>query len=147
MTATAAQIARIRLMVDEPATATYGDAIVQGYIEEFPVLDERGEIPYTWDTSTTPPSKKVNAGWIPTYDLHAAAAAIWEQKAATAQSNYSFSADGVNHSRNQVFENCMKQAAYHTARKRAKTARFHPYPPQGSKSETVWIGNLAEDNN
>ena len=82
MTASAAQIAQLRRMVAEPATTTYSDAALQGYIEAYPLLDQRGEPPYTYDYAT-PPAQVANPEWIATYDLHAAAADVWEEKAAT----------------------------------------------------------------
>jgi hypothetical protein len=68
-------------MVDEPDTTTYSTRSYKPTSKTYPMIDERGEVPYTWDTSTTPPTKDANDNWIATYDFNAAAADIWEEKA------------------------------------------------------------------
>lgn len=145
MSATTEQIAQLRRMVDEPTADTYTDEDLAGYVEKHPLLDERGEVPYTWDTSTSPPTQTANDDWIPTYDLHAAAAEIWEEKAAAPAGDYDFQADGGQYSRSQVFEQCMEQARYHRARRKPRTHTLfmHPKP---SSVERGWIANLPESN-
>lgn len=145
MTATAAQIAQLRRMVAEPTVTTYSDALIQGFIETYPLMDERGEQPYTWD-SATPPAKVANTAWVATYDLHAAAADIWEEKAAVWANQYSYSADGGNYTVSNAYEQMMKQARYHRARRATKTMTAVKYP-QESNTDTgafPWIGNLPE---
>lgn len=133
MTATAAMISRVRRMVDEPeSTSSYLDEDIQGYIEDHPLLDERGEEPYTWDTSSTPPEKEDNDSWYPTYDLNLAAAEIWEEKAAVAAKDYKFSADGGSYDRNQVYEQFMKNATFYRSKRSAKTITQYPYPQEDS---------------
>jgi hypothetical protein len=146
MTATAAQVRQLRRMVNEPvATSDYDDEDIKDYIERYPHIDERGEQPYTWDTSTTPPSQDANTGWIPTYDLHAAAADVWEEKAAVVAQDFAFNADGGNYQRNQVYEQYMAQARHHRARRTAKTAQLFKWPDEDTNnSRPEWIGNLAE---
>jgi hypothetical protein len=130
MSATAAQVAILRRMVNEPTETTYDDDTLEAYIETYPVMDERGEVPYTWDTSTQPPTKEDNDDWFPTYDLHAAAADIWQEKAATVATDFSFSADGGQYNRDQVYQQYMKQAKYHRSRRHPTTieARMYPEP-------------------
>lgn len=48
--------------------------------------------------------------WEPTWDLDAAACAGWEQKAAIAAAQFSFSEDGQSFSRKQVFDACLAMA-------------------------------------
>lgn len=143
MTATAEQIAELRRMVAEPTTTTYSDTLIQGFIERYPMMDERGEAPYTWDTSTEPPAQDANTNWVATYDLHAAAADIWEEKAAGWVNKYNFSADGGNYSRSQVYEQMMKQARYHRSRRKPTTWRMFQHPQEDNYSMD-WIGNLPE---
>ena len=134
-------------MVNESAdTSSYSDATIQSYIEAYPLLDERGEEPYTWDSSTTPPSQDANEDWIPTYDLHAAAADLWEEKAAVVGQDYDFSADGGSYHRSQVYEQYMKQARFHRARRKPQTMKAFMWPDPGTASVPVWVGNLAEEN-
>lgn len=149
MTATAAQIARLRRMVNEPsATSSYTDDDLRDYIHQYPCLDEQGEAPYTIDTSTTPPHRTANTGWLPTYDLHAAAADIYEEKAAVVAQDFDFSADGGNYSRSQAYEHYMKQARYHRSRRKISTVRLVKWPEEetGSTLRGSWIVNLAEPN-
>lgn len=116
-------------MTDTVGDAAWPDADVKAAIEKHPALDERGEVPYTWNVSTTPPTQVANTGWIPTYDLHAAAAAIWETKAAAAAQDYDFEADDARFARDQVHKHCMEQVRYHLSRRKAKTLRLQAWPP------------------
>jgi hypothetical protein len=128
MTVTAAQIATLRRMVNEPGTTTYSDALLTTFIETYPVMDETGTLPYYWNYLTTPPTKVANTDWIATYDLHAAAADIWEEKGGVASQDFDLNADGGNYTRSQVYEQYMKQARYHAARRRLGTTRLRPMP-------------------
>lgn len=143
MAATAAQVARLRRMVNEPSEATYSDEALTAYIEAYPAMDERGELPYTWDASTSPPSQADNAAWIPTYDLHAAAADIWEEKAAGVAGDFDFGADGGQFSRSQVYAQYMQRARYHRARRRAKAVRLIAWPRESLTG--LVVGNLPEE--
>lgn len=145
MAATAAQVARLRRLVNEPDDTTYDDDTLEDYIERYPCIDERGQEPYSWDTSTEPPTKEENDAWIDTYDLHAAAADVWEEKASTVAANFSFSADGAQHQTQQVYDHYMAQARYHRARRTAKTARLFKWPDESTnRTYPSWIGNRAE---
>lgn len=130
MTATAAQIAQVRRMVAEPTTTTYSDALIQGFIEAYPKLDERGELPYTWDTSTEPPTQEANDNWIPTYDLNAAAADIWEEKAAGLAALYDFSDAGATYHRSQAAEMALKMARKYRSRRSSKTIKMIKSPKE-----------------
>ena len=144
MTATAAQVAQLRRMVNETTATTYSDADLATMIEAYPCLDARGEEPGPWDTSTTPPTWDANESWIPTYDLSAAAAAIWEEKAAILAQDFDFNADGGDYTRSQTYEQAMKQARYHRSRRRPGTItlKMHPKPEGGSDSG--WVMNMPE---
>jgi hypothetical protein len=130
-------------MVAEPTQTTYSNDAIASYIETYPRLDEQGNEPYTL-TSDTPPEREVNTAWIPTYDLNAAAADIWEEKAAAWTDKYDFTADGGNYSRSQAYDMCMKQCRYYRARRMPTSSRLHKYPDEGGKNDTVWIGNMPE---
>lgn len=144
MTATAAQILQIRRMVAEPTTTTYSDLLIQGFIETYPLLDERGEAPYTWDTSTDPPTQDANEAWIETYDLHAAAADIWEEKSALWIEKHDASMDGGNYSRSQVYVHMMERVRHHRARRSTKTMTLVQWPDESNLSSLPWIENLPE---
>lgn len=138
MTATAAQIAQVRRMVNEPTVEAYSDAQIQAYIEAYPCMDERGQEPYEWDTTTEPPTQDPNEAWIPTYDLAAAAADIWAEKAAVLSQDFDTSADGASLSRSQAYQQAMGQSRYWQSRRRAKTVTLYPAP---RATEDEWIAN------
>ena len=143
MPATTEQIAEVRRLVAEPTTTTYSDALVAGFIERYPVLDERGEQPYTWDTSTQPPTQDDNESWIPTYDLHAASADIWEEKAALLATDFDFQSDEQGFKRSQKHDMAMKLVRYHRSRRVPKSSTLVAWPRKSDS--TVWIGNLPEE--
>lgn len=128
MTATAAMIASVRRKTAELTTATYSDSDIQSEIEKYPLVDDRGEEAFTWDTSTQPPTQDANEDWIITYDLNAAAAIIWGEKAGLLAGNFDFAVDGGNFSRNQAFENAMKQTRHFQARRSPTTMKSEPWP-------------------
>lgn len=128
MTATAAQIAQIRRMVNEPLTTTYSDAAITIVIETYPLMDELGTEPYYWDYSTTPPSKVADTAWIPVYDLNAAASDIWGEKASVLSADFDFSADGGSYTRSQAYEQAMKQQRHYASKRSPATIRLRPSP-------------------
>lgn len=142
MAATAVQIARVQRMTDTTESSVYTGEVVAGYIERYPLLDERGEEPYTWDTSTSPPAQTENGDWIPTYDLNAAAADIWGEKAGGKVDDFTFGADGANYSLSDVIKHYQERERHYRSRRSARTIRAHMYPAPAF-SESV-IGNLAE---
>jgi len=143
MAATAAQIAQVRRMVADTAfTYSYDD--IGGYIEAYPCMDERGEDPYTWDTSTEPPTQDDNDNWIATYDLAAAAADIWAEKGAALSDRYDLSDQGRSQSRSQLYEHAMAQARYWRARRKPKSVQMHKWPTESQIDPRTWIANLAE---
>ncbi len=127
MTATADMIIQVRRMINEPDATTYSDEDIQRYIESYPLIDERGQEPYTYDTSTSPPTVESNEDWIATYDLHSAAADIWEEKAATVADKFDFGADGSNYSVSQKYAMYMRQAKHHRARRSVRTITLIPW--------------------
>ncbi len=143
MAATAAQVAQLRRWVNEPTETTYTDEALETLIESFPLIDERGQEPYTWDTSTSPPTQDENEDWIATYDLAAAAADVWGEKGAVVAGDFDFSADGGKYSRSQVEEACAKWARYYRSRRAPRSRRMFVSPP--GTAVQGWIANLAEE--
>ena len=141
MTATAAQIADVRRMTAEPSIDTYSDALVADFIERYPHIDEQGEEPFTL-SSDTPPVHEDNDDWMPTYDLHAAAGDIWEEKAANVAHRVDFAADGGNYSMSNQYLQYMAMARNHRSRRLPSTARAHKSPKEVEPA--LWIGNLPE---
>jgi hypothetical protein len=131
-------------MVDEPTDATYNSTMLAQCIEEYPMADELGEQPYTWDTSDSPPTKDANEDWIPTYDLNAAAGDIWAEKASAVAEDFTFSADGGSYDRSKVYEQYMRQARYYRSRRSMKTVKAGMYPRPDAYDNLAWVANVAE---
>lgn len=145
MSATANDIARVRRMTNEPTTATYSDAAIAGMIELYPIPDERGVNPYYYDTSTDPPTQVAVVGWYPTYDLHHAAADMWEEKAGAEVNDIDYMVEGGVHRHSQRYDHCMQQARWHRSRASATATRLIASPSRNRRGDT-YIGNLPEDN-
>lgn len=138
-------IVRLRRMVDEPSETTYTDADLQEVIELYPLLDVRGEEPFTWDTSTRPPTQDENEDWIPTYDLNAAAADVWGEKAAAPAQDFDFSADGGSFKRSQVVKHYQERERYYRSRRSLRTITAVMWPEPENAAVRSWIGNLPEE--
>ena len=115
MAVAVALIAKLRRMIAEPTTTTYTDDMLEDTIEEYAVLDSEGYAPDSDD-------------WTATYDLNAAAAAIWEEKATAYVGQYDFNADGGSFNRSQAYEQAMKMARHYHSRKRVGTISLRPEP-------------------
>lgn len=146
MSATAAQIAEFRRMINEPTTATYSDAHLTGIIERYPMVDELGVAPYYWTQTTTVPTQTENINWVPTYDLNAAAADVWDEKAGVLSVQYNFSADGGNYSVSQAFEQADRMARRYRARRSMKTVKLSSVAEKLTSEKPESIGNLSEGN-
>ena len=120
MTVTAAQILKLRRMIAEPTVTTYSDETLTDIIETYPTVDENGEAPRVPST-LTPGAMMVNPDWTETYDLHAAAGSVWEEKAGAQAGKFDFSADGGSYSRSQANAMMMRQVRYHLSRRNPGT--------------------------
>lgn len=115
MTASASEIAWLRRMIAEPTASPYTDEILSETIELYPVMDADGFDP-------------TDDEWVATYDLHAAAAELWEAKAAGLADHYDFSADDARFNRSQAYTQYMRLAMYHRSRRRASSISLQPEP-------------------
>ncbi|PKO03046.1 MAG: hypothetical protein CVU43_04505 [Chloroflexi bacterium HGW-Chloroflexi-5] len=128
---TAAQIAELRRMVAEPTTTTYSDVLLQGFIARYPLMDELQQEPYTWTMVDGVYSQLANTLWIPTYDLNAAAADVWEEKLASLSAvAIDFNADGGNYSDSQAFEHAEKMVKRFRGRRCAKNVAVIKWPKE-----------------
>lgn len=143
MSASESHLNQLRRMTAETSIdSTYTDPVLAEIIERYPVRDEQGEAPYTLSSVTTPPEQVANESWIPTYDLAAAAAEIWDEKAGDSAGDFDFSADGGSYTRSQTFDHARRMANLWRSRKRAVSVRVMPAPRRSA--DTPWIGNLPE---
>lgn len=131
-------------MTGEPTTATYSDTLLTTFIERYPLMDELGEDPYTWTITSGVPTQTVNESWIATYDLNAAAADVWQEKAASLAALYDFSADGGNYSRSQAYQQAEKMTRYYRSRRSTKSIRLVKSPEEIESAALGWQGNLPE---
>jgi len=110
----AADIQAVRRMtgvsVDE-----YPDVVLADIIARYPLPDTNGVFPEENE-------------WTPRYDLNAAAADVWAEKAAALAAQYDFDADGAAFKRSQAYEQAMKQARYYRSRRSLHTVRLRAYP-------------------
>ncbi len=136
MAASEDEIARLRRLVNEATEETYSDETLAEYIEAHPLEDARGEGPWV-ESETTPGTLEINPDWTPTYDLNAAAADVWEEKAGTLAQDFDFSADGGNYSRSQAYEQAMKQTRYFRSKRSIKTITQRPEPLAQGSEETL----------
>jgi|SRR3990172_1282612 len=116
MAATELEVSRLRRMVAEPTATTYSDISLRGYIERFPLMDSDGNDPSETDD------------WIPTYDLNAAAAEIWQEKAALLSAKYDVSVDTSTFHRSQAHDNAQKMARYYAARRSVSVIELQAEP-------------------
>ena len=123
-------VLKLRRMVNEPTSSIYSDEILEEYITEQSCTDDLGNEPYLWDYSTTPATHDANPDWVATYDLNAAAAEIWDEKASTIQDEFDFSADGGDYKRSQKYRNATTQAARYRSRSKAKSFMLKKYPKE-----------------
>jgi hypothetical protein len=141
---TPAQLRQLRRMVAETKPDTYSDAELLAYIERYPLLDARGEAPYM-ESQTQIGQVEVNPYWLGTWDLNAAAADIWDEKASALAGAFDFSAEGESFSRSQAFQQAQAQARRFRARRAAGTIRLRPAPRPVGMDLANAVGNGPED--
>lgn len=100
MTVTESMIAKLRRMINEPTQALYTDAALDEILTENAVTDPDGQT---------------------TYDLNAAAADVWSEKAALIADEFDFNADGGSFQRSQKYDAYMKNARHYGSRRKAKS--------------------------
>ena len=115
MAASAEQTAQLRRMVAELTPETYSDSALAAYLEAHPVRDRYGEPPYTTLGLD-------NASWVATYDMNAAAADVWEEKAAALACAYDVNADGADMKRSQLHKQASSMARTYRARSGVRSA-------------------------
>ena len=143
MTATATQIAEIRRLVNEPTDSVYTDNLIKAIIENYPKIDELGTDPYYYVYVDGVQTKTTTTGWIPTYDIYAAASQIWYEKAATFAGSFDFNADGGDYTQSQEYTHAKSMGDNFMARSSIKT--IHQFVAiDEAPANLSWIGNLPE---
>jgi hypothetical protein len=113
-----AQVTQLRRMVAESESSTvYTAEVLEEYIAACALPDSYGRDPDDDD-------------WTATYDLNAAAAQIWEEKASALATSTDFSADGGSYSDSQKFQQADQRARFYRARRSAKSAKLIKWPQE-----------------
>jgi hypothetical protein len=130
MSATDAQIAKLRRMTAEPTQDTYDDATLAEYIEARPCRDAQGFSPFERLLDGRL-STVANSLWTPTYDLAAAAADVWDEKASALTEETDASIDGAALTRSQAYEHAKAEARKWHGREHVGTIHLttEPRPP------------------
>jgi hypothetical protein len=130
MSATDAQIAKLRRMVAEPTQDTYDDATLAEYIEAHACRDARGFEPFERLLNGRL-SGTLNMLWTPTYDVAAAAADVWDEKASALTEETDASIDGASLTRSQAYEHAKAEARKYRAKQHIGSIRLttEPRPP------------------
>jgi len=117
-------------MAAEPdSTNGYTDSVLTETIERYPVRDSDGLAPDDDD-------------WTDTYDLNAAAADVWTEKAAALAVRFDFTADGSTFHRSQAVIQARAMAIHYRARRYAKAVALEA---DINTESDEWIGNLPEE--
>ena len=103
MTPDAMQIAALRRFAAEPTAETYSDADLTDILMRRALDAQDGE--------------RGDAAGAGGYDLYAAAADVWEQKAAALAQDYDFAADGADYKRSQAHAHALGMARLFRARR------------------------------
>ena len=126
-------IDQLRRMVAEPSQDTYTDDLLTAYLTRYPLPDASG---YTSD----------DTAWAGAWDANAAAADVWEEKAAAFAADYDFSADGGDYKRSQAHANMLQMARTYRGRRRTSALVLKAQPrPETAPSLMAWLGNAPED--
>ena len=129
MAASAFHVLRLKRMVDEVDNESYMDGDLAVYIEQYPLPDADGLEPDEDD-------------WTATYDLAAAAADVWEEKAGVYHDKFTFAAAGeATYQRSTKYDNAMKQVRYYRSR---SVARSRPLKIDLPEDTPVWVGNIND---
>jgi len=130
-------VARLRRMVAEPTTVIYSDEILRDILKQFPTARRVAA-----DTLIVNGS---NALSVVVWDVHAAAAQIWEEKIAAlvVQGSYDIVADGQTLNRDQKLRQYRAQLAYHQARRRVKSVKITAAP---SRTQLTLEQRIEEEN-
>jgi hypothetical protein len=130
MTIPNSDVERLRRMTNEPTDINgYNDATLREYITLWKAIDSEGRSFEETD-------------WVETYDLHAAAADIWEEKAAALFDKHDFSADSSSFSASQMYENARSMAEHHRARQKPTSKKSVKRPLENNNSDGLLYGGI-----
>ena len=133
---TVAILARLRRMTAEPAdSSSYTDLDLCGYLARHALPDFLHFDPYELDIWSNIVTDGTGAGilnplWTPTYDLNAAAAEVWDEKASALMGSYDVNADGAQLTRSQLYDQAKKEARHYASMAAPRTILIATDPPK-----------------
>lgn len=136
-----AEVRRMCALADDDAT--YTGTLVGTIIEGYPLPDQNGTMPTYLNYSTNPPTVTENEAWIPTYDLNAAAAKIWGEKAAALAAEFDFETNDQRFDRSQKHLQALRMQRLYASRRAPTSVTVYGQAYKGT-DQPVWIGNLPE---
>lgn len=126
-------IDQLRRMVAEPTQDTYTDGLLSAFLARYPLPDASGYAP-------------THPAWAGAWDANQAAAAVWEEKAATLAGNYDFAADGGRYQRSQAHAQALQMARMYRGRRSTSALVLKVQPrPKDAPGLMEWLGNAPED--
>jgi hypothetical protein len=130
-------VARLRRLVAEPTTAIYSDEDLKATLRQFPTA-RRMQADALFVNGS-------NAFSVVVWDVHAAAAQIWEEKIAAlvVQGSYDITADGQTLNRDQKLQQYRAQLAYHQARRRVRSVKITAAP---SRTQLTLEQRIEQEN-
>lgn len=108
MTPDALTVAMLRRLAAEPTAETFSDADLAAILMRRPLDDERG---------CCGAADSAAGSGAAGFDLYAAAADVWEQKAAALAQDFDFTADGADFRRSQAHAHALSMARLLRARR------------------------------
>ena len=130
-------VARLRRLIAEPTTALYSDGDLIACLKQFPTARKLQA-----DTLIVNANNSLS---VVVWDVHAAAAQIWEEKIAAliAQGSYDITADGQTLNRDQKLQQYRAQLAYHQARRRVRSVKITAAP---SRTQLTLEQRIEQEN-
>jgi hypothetical protein len=117
---TSDELAQLRRMCGVASDdATYTTLVLNNYAKRYALIDKLGVSPkYILQfNNDAAPTYTLNDYWTPTWDFHAIASEVWEERATSLADGFDFSADNASYRKSQKFDMYMKMARYHNARR------------------------------
>ncbi len=124
--ASAVELSTLRRMTNT-TSQDYGDSELEALLESYPIPDSSGRLPS-------------ESSWSARYDLNAAAADIWEWKAAALAPQIDFS-DSGSFQTSQLYDHALQQARYYRSKRAASTVRLRSWP-LAAETEESEISNV-----
>lgn len=121
-------VLQLRRLINEVDESVYPDSSLLATLLLLPLRDRSGREPDHED-------------WEGRWDVYAAAAQIWDEKAARVVGTYDFSSDGASFQRSQIVQQYREQARYMRARGSAQSVPVSTWP---LREDDGVIGNLSE---